>query len=489
MKAELFSPLQSGSRLNARWINKYALCLTDLMSFLTAFGLGALAMASATSGGLPSAWIGINSSNFFSPLLTHAAFVFSAILWFWGSARHYAYRKPFWSELHEVLSTLVLVAFLELAFIALIGWQFSRIWWFTTWVSAMVCVPIGRWAIKTILTGAGYWKKPTLIVGTGENAKEACLALRSQPLMGLDVIAYVSPAESLGSQTLTSVPILNGFNASSFNLLADVKVVIALEHHEHHLRDRWIRDLTRHGIRDISVIPAMRGVPLYGAEMSHFFSHEVLMLRLNTNLKRTASRVIKRSFDIVFSSLLLLILSPVLAYFAYKVREDGGNAFYGHTRIGQNGKKFNCLKLRSMVLNSEEVLRNLLANDPAAREEWNLDFKLKNDPRITKIGGFLRRTSLDELPQLWNVLKGEMSLVGPRPIVEAELARYADDADYYMMVKPGMTGLWQISGRNNIDYATRVYLDAWYVKNWSLFYDVAILFKTAGVVLQRDGAY
>jgi len=121
--------------------------------------------------------------------------------------------------------------------------------------------------------------------------------------------------------------------------------------------------------------------------------------------------------------------------------------------------------------------------------EWDKDFKLKNDPRVTRIGNFLRKTSLDELPQLWNVIRGEMSLVGPRPVIEAELERYAGDVDYYLMAKPGMTGLWQVSGRNDIDYDTRVYFDSWYVKNWALWTDIAILFKTAGVVLRRDGAY
>lgn len=142
-----------------------------------------------------------------------------------------------------------------------------------------------------------------------------------------------------------------------------------------------------------------------------------------------------------------------------------------------------------MVINSKEVLENLLINDNEAREEWEKTFKLKNDPRITKIGHFLRRTSLDELPQLFNVLKGEMSLVGPRPIITEELQRYNEEVDYYLLSKPGMTGLWQVSGRSDVDYDTRVYLDSWYVKNWSMWNDIAILFKTIAVVLNRDGAY
>ncbi|MGU5120147.1 sugar transferase, partial [Escherichia coli] len=135
------------------------------------------------------------------------------------------------------------------------------------------------------------------------------------------------------------------------------------------------------------------------------------------------------------------------------------------------------------------VLENLLLNDPVSKMEWDATFKLKNDPRVTKIGAFLRRTSLDELPQLFNVLKGEMSLVGPRPIIDEELERYNDEVEYYLLSKPGMTGLWQVSGRSDVDYETRVYLDTWYVKNWSMWNDLVILFKTVNVVLRRDGAY
>ncbi|WP_181940156.1 sugar transferase, partial [Klebsiella pneumoniae] len=197
----------------------------------------------------------------------------------------------------------------------------------------------------------------------------------------------------------------------------------------------------------------------------------------------------KRAFDIVGSLAIIIILSPALIYISRKVKRDGGPSIYGHERIGKGGKSFKCLKFRSMVINSKEVLEKLLDSDSEAKKEWDATFKLKNDPRITKIGAFLRRTSLDELPQLFNVLKGEMSLVGPRPIITAELIRYNDEVDYYLLSKPGMTGLWQVSGRSDVDYETRVYLDAWYVKNWSMWNDIAILFKTISVVLKKDGAY
>ncbi|EPN9866394.1 undecaprenyl-phosphate galactose phosphotransferase WbaP, partial [Klebsiella pneumoniae] len=265
--------------------------------------------------------------------------------------------------------------------------------------------------------------------------------------------------------------------------------IVAVESHQSDIRNAWLRNFMIKGYRYVSVIPTLRGMPLDSTDMSFIFSHEVMIFRVQQNLAKWSSRLLKRFFDIVGSVSIIFILSPLLLYICKKVKQDGGPAIYGHERIGKGGKPFKCLKFRSMVIDSKQVLDNLLKEDEEAKKEWEATFKLKNDPRITKIGKFLRRTSLDELPQLFNVLKGDMSLVGPRPIITAELERYNEEVDYYLLSKPGMTGLWQVSGRSDVDYETRVYLDAWYVKNWSMWNDVAILFKTIGVVLKRDGAY
>ncbi|WP_321879333.1 sugar transferase [Paraburkholderia bannensis] len=198
---------------------------------------------------------------------------------------------------------------------------------------------------------------------------------------------------------------------------------------------------------------------------------------------------VKRAFDVVGGLVLIVLLLPTLVTIGLIVKRDGGPAIYGHTRVGRNGKKFRCLKFRSMVVNSDEVLKQLLATDPVARAEWEREFKLKDDVRVTRIGRFLRRSSLDELPQLWNVVRGEMSLVGPRPIIDQELERYGANSKYYLMATPGITGLWQVSGRCETDYATRVSLDVTYVQNWSLHRDIEILFKTLFVVIRGTGAY
>ncbi|MGI4794354.1 MAG: sugar transferase [Janthinobacterium lividum] len=197
---------------------------------------------------------------------------------------------------------------------------------------------------------------------------------------------------------------------------------------------------------------------------------------------------VKLAVDLVLSMILLVILAPLMVVIAAAIALDGGPVFFSHKRIGRGGQKFGCLKFRSMRVDAAEILEQRLAGDDDARHEWLTTQKLKNDPRVTLIGRFLRGTSLDELPQIFNVLKLDMSLVGPRPVVEKELLRYGRNVNYYLQVRPGVTGLWQVSGRSNTTYSRRVALDAWYVKNWQFWLDVAILFRTIGAVVRRDGA-
>lgn len=202
----------------------------------------------------------------------------------------------------------------------------------------------------------------------------------------------------------------------------------------------------------------------------------------------TAARATKMLFDVVAAASLLVVLAPVLGVIAAVVAMDGGPVLYSHRRLGAGGRTFGCLKFRSMVPESDEVLQKVLATDPAAAAEWAAKQKLSNDPRITPIGRWLRTTSLDELPQLINVLRLEMSLVGPRPIVEAEVPRYRDAITYYYEARPGLTGLWQVSGRSDTGYAERVALDTRYVRTWSLTQDLRILAQTVPAVLRRRGA-
>ena len=199
---------------------------------------------------------------------------------------------------------------------------------------------------------------------------------------------------------------------------------------------------------------------------------------------------LNRLMDLVLASMILLFLAPLMALVGLAVwLQDGGPVFFVQSRIGRHGVLFKCLKFRSMLVDADRRLQELLAQDPVARAEWERDHKLRDDPRITALGSFLRRSSVDEIPQLFNVLRGEMSLVGPRPIVAAEVPRYRRYINHYCSVTPGITGLWQVSGRNDVSYRRRVALDVTYARSKSLLFDLKILAATVPAVLLRKGSY
>ncbi|MES1202949.1 MAG: sugar transferase, partial [Pseudomonadota bacterium] len=205
---------------------------------------------------------------------------------------------------------------------------------------------------------------------------------------------------------------------------------------------------------------------------------------------KRANSLPKRVLDLMIAVLALTFLSPILLTVALMVKlSDGGPMFFGHRRAGRHGSEFRCWKFRSMAVNGDQILRRHFEEHPEALAEWRATQKLENDPRVTGIGWFLRATSIDELPQLFNVLLGEMSIVGPRPVPRVELnERYGKDRRYYLLVRPGITGLWQISGRSNTTYERRVALDREYATSWTFKKDVQIILKTIPAVLKADGA-
>ena len=198
----------------------------------------------------------------------------------------------------------------------------------------------------------------------------------------------------------------------------------------------------------------------------------------------------KRIFDLVIASITLFMLLPLFVFVVLLLKlTDPGPVIFRHVRVGQGGRRFTCLKFRSMVTNSDKVLKSLLESDPVARAEWARTQRLTNDPCITTVGKFLRQSSLDELPQLINVIRGDMSLVGPRPVVPSEVARYGDKLGLYLQARPGITGVWRVSGRNDCGYDQRIEMDANYVRNWRLSADIVILTRTLGAVIARKGSY
>ena len=415
----------------------------------------------------------------------------------WHHFGHYSRRRQLWQEFGDIAGVAAVALVLDLALLYLLKVNFSRLWVLTSWALVVPAVPLGRRLAKQVALELGRWLQPTVIVGAGSTAREIAAAYDARNNhLGYQVQAFLDPDPDAAERVLRvggrDIPVLP-LDAQAKELpgwLGQPHVVVALELDQMLGREGLIESLSfYHG--DIDVISPLKGLPINNTRVSHFFSRDILSMRIHNNLARPWPQLVKRGFDVVAASALLLFTAPLLALVAARIAMvDGGGVIFAHTRIGRHGRLFRCYKFRTMVANSAEVLAELLARDPVARAEWARDRKLRHDPRITPIGRFLRKTSLDELPQLLNVVRGEMSLVGPRPVVLDELELYGEAEIYYLQVRPGLTGLWQISGRNDVDYERRVSLDAWYVRNWTLWYDILILFRTLLVVPGKgNGAY
>lgn len=466
-------------------LSKLALLLGDLLALVLAFSLATIIAIWLTSS-TPGGWF---AGQDLPRFVSWGAIALLGMVLLLTRYQHYSDRRPLWDELGDFIRLVGLLALLDIAIVATLEWTASRTWWGLSWSLALPLLVLLRMLTRAILRQQKLWLRPTIIIGVGPNAADAAQALQSQPEMGLQVLCYVDAG---GLEQVADPQTHPRLSTAKLPLIAKrpgVQWVIALEHAQSEQREYWLRQLAQWGVPDISVVPAMRGVPLHGTDMSHFFTHEVAMLRMRNNLRRWPARLTKRVFDTFTALALLVLLSPIMVLIALLIRRDGGPALFAHPRVGKRKIIFKCYKFRTMVIDAEQQLEQLLQQQPELRTQWENDRKLRHDPRVNGFGRFLRATSLDELPQLINVIRGEMSLVGPRPVVNAELPRYGDQLGYYLMVRPGMTGLWQVSGRSDLDYDIRVYLDTWYVKNWSLWHDQIILFKTIDVVLRRAGAY
>lgn len=412
-------------------------------------------------------------------LLLGAVFLFRL-----HSAGHYRRRLPAWTSLRDIVMGCLLMLLADGFLMFALKRDFSRLWLVASWLLAIAMVPLARQAGRALLNSWGLWRLPVVVVGSGTGVQDACEALTSESGMGYDVVS-VLPLEKIGIRGEQPG------SAQSWAALCEEQgarmVVLALSDNDILERGALLAELVRERL-PFAVVPPLRGLPILGFEQIYFIGRDIMMLQARNNLAQPLSRVVKLTFDVTVASLLGLLLLPVFALFAIAVKSDGGPVFYRHRRIGRNGRPFDCLKFRTMTPDAERMLEAHLMAHPDAAAEWARSFKLKDDPRVTRIGRFLRATSLDELPQLLNVLRGEMSLVGPRPVTAQELDFYGRDVVLYLETRPGMTGLWQVRGRSNTTYADRVLYDVWYVKNWSLWHDLAILAKTIPVVMRRIGA-
>jgi undecaprenyl-phosphate galactose phosphotransferase len=333
------------------------------------------------------------------------------------------------------------------------------------------------------------------MIGINRRTAEICTALKESLSLGFDVRWLV--IEDPGIPAPQSMSAIRPIHSSDPARIAQIigssgckEAIVAAEDMQSAHFAEVVQRLLEVNI-PVAIIPSINRLPLAGVTTNYFFGRDILMLQVRSNVQRLPSRIVKRIFDIIISTFLIVMLSPLFAIIAIAIkRADPGKITYAHRRVGRDGVPFDCLKFRTMVTDADARLQRWQDENPDLYEEYRRTFKLRDDPRITGIGKWLRRTSLDELPQLWNVLMGHMSLVGPRPVVQRELEEYyGPAAQLYVRTRPGMTGLWQVSGRSDTSYERRVFLDEWYILNWSFWYDIVILIQTAWIVATGKGAF
>ncbi|MCL1939365.1 MAG: exopolysaccharide biosynthesis polyprenyl glycosylphosphotransferase [Desulfovibrionaceae bacterium] len=425
------------------------------------------------------------------------------------------------SEELKRLSLGTSLGFLFLSFIMFMGQQgalYSRFIILFAWLFALVAVPLFRWLIRKACADQAWWGYPVVLFASRSAIAEAEQEFQKRREMGLYVARSIaldhdgtlpssmgelclesgfipgglaphtpqvrtgqSPVASFGNRTPEAC--LQSLSESYPDALAFIvcgELCREVRQELIPLIGRYFRQVLVHLDN-----PWINQVTLQVADVP---SGQVLTLRQNL-LDPTRMRI-KRLLDIVLcilGSVFLLISIPLIALC---IRLDSkGPVFFTQKRVGQGGKPIRVFKFRTMVADAQDVLDTILKENPALREEWAQDQKLSKDPRLTRVGAFLRYTSLDELPQVFNVIKGEMSLVGPRPIVENEIAKYGEAYALYTRVKPGITGLWQVSGRNDTTYEERVALDQHYVYNWSVWLDIYIIVRTIPALISGKGAY
>jgi Undecaprenyl-phosphate galactose phosphotransferase WbaP len=352
---------------------------------------------------------------------------------------------------------------------------------------SVVFIPLTRVCIRLKFADVSWWGYPTVVFGDMRNAEAIIRTLIDDPGLGLKPIGFFSPA-AMGASVLGVPSIAAGDLADLASRIQGpaYAVVTASEASREELIP--IIECYRRHFSHILVIPDFSGFSCLWVNPKNLGG--LLGLEVYQQVFVPSRRVLKRLIDLILTTLIGLALAPIMLILAVAIKLDSpGPVLYPHRRIGRGGREFGAWKFRSMISNADEVLKQHLEQNPAFQEEWANSQKLKDDPRVTRLGRFLRRCSLDELPQLWNVLRGEMSLVGPRPIVRDEIARYGVDFETYTWVQGGLTGLWQVSGRSDTSYQQRVNYDCFYVHNWSVWLDLCILFRTIGTVLSRAGAF
>ena len=399
----------------------------------------------------------------------------------------------FWDEI-KALWKVVFYSLISIFLIVTLGklnTEVSRTVVLLMGVLAMGIMPATRGVSKKVLRKLGLLNRRALILGAGEQGRLILQALKREPNYGYDVRGFIDDNLELRGRTIDGLKVHNGLDKAERYIgicgIQDVFIAIPEERWE---KLKGLVNRLQHKAERVLFVPGISGIAVTGMSIQHFFHEQIFALELRNNLAEPLNLILKRSFEILLSLICLPFFLLLFCIISLAVKlESRGPVLFAHKRVGQHGKPFRCLKFRTMYRNSEERLVDLLDSDPIARKEWRRYRKLKDDPRVTRVGRFLRETSFDEFPQIINVLKGEMSLVGPRPVTQEEISLYyKSEAPLCFSVPPGISGLWQVSGRNNTGYDNRVALDLWYVRNWNLWVDIVIIFKTIGVVFKKTGA-
>lgn len=394
-------------------------------------------------------------------------------------------RQIFYAVLYALITCILALYFMQASVLA------SRLYVVLFGVLALFNVYAARYALLKFLKATNMFMKPVILIGAGKTAEQVLRFFERDLGYRYKVIGILD--DNPVSQTLPQKFLLMGTLDNAAEIVRDsgVKTVIVTVPGMEKEKLQALLENVQPYVRDIIFVPDLIGVPLYNVEAQTLFNEQIMMLSLRNNLARRRNRAFKRLFDIFVGGLLCIPIIPILLVIAICIKIDSkGPAFFNGQRIGKNGKTFTCYKFRSMYTNASEIMKEYLAEHPVAQEEWNTFAKLRDyDPRVTKVGRWIRKYSLDELPQIFNVIKGDMSLVGPRPYLSREKEDIGEYLSTITLTVPGITGFWQTSGRNDVNFAGRVAMDTWYVRNWSIWLDLMYLFKTVKIVFTGKGAY
>lgn len=470
------------------WITVLGLALADILSFALSY----LAFRRYHNVPMLLAFLGHSMAQS-TPIN-----VFAVLCALFVAARYlsgdYGRRQLFWDGAKNTTVALFIASMPDLVMLAL-GGNYAAVPVLLSWISLLFLVPVMRQLARMLMTRTGIWPIPTALIGIGPRSVEINKVLQGTLSLGFDVrwLVIQDPAETPPPGLAQLKPIHSTDAADIAALMCQEgckEAIIANEDMQSAYFAEVVQRLLEANV-SVAIVPSINRLPLANATTNYFFGSDILLMQVSSNAQRLPWRILKRGFDLLVSALLLLLFSPLLLAMAVAIRLDTpGPVTYSQRRVGRQGKQFRCLKFRSMARNADEILERWKQDNPELYKEFLVSFKLRDDPRVTRVGKLLRKTSLDELPQLLNVLRGDMSLVGPRPVPEQQLReQYGSAAQLYVRVRPGMSGLWQISGRSDTTADQRVILDEWYILNWSFWYDIVILIQTAWIVATGKGAY